>query len=109
MSRTVTFPPGKISSTIETFLDEEWYLATYLYDEDETCTLFVRRFIVRRGTTGRVWCRIENTVREYQTVAGMLNDIAAKRMKELPAEADGDLDFVPDEIRELVDNLRTLR
>ena len=109
MNSTVTFPPVKVALEVETYLDEEWYVDTYITDDDDTCTLFVRRFIVRRGTTGRVWCKVENSARSYQTIAGLLEDIAAKRMKVLPPEAESDLDLIPGEILALIDNLRSLR
>jgi hypothetical protein len=87
---------------------EGWfYLATYLqgdygdaYRKPEgrspKCTLLVRRAQVRRGPSGKEWTAIDTEALEFPNEAAMVEWIDAHNAEELPAEADGAPQYVPE-------------
>jgi hypothetical protein len=91
---------------------EGWfYLDTYFQGDygdahrkpelrDPKCTLLVRRVQLRRGPSGRTRTVIDTDAMEFPDEAAMVAWIESSGAEELPPEADGNPQYVPEEFRE---------
>lgn len=84
--------------------EEISYLPTYLVDDKPpnatgTCTLLIRRYRVVRTPKGNYNTQVKSDAMEFDNSTAMVDWIEAVGAKELPAEADGNPRFVPEELR----------
>jgi hypothetical protein len=68
-------------------------------DRSPKCTLLIRRAQLRRGPSGRVRAVIDTDAIEFEDKDAMLAWIEEHDATELPAEADGNPQYVPEGFR----------
>jgi hypothetical protein len=86
----------------ETLKERTYYLPTYLVDDkppDATgeCSLFVRTFRLVKTPKGNLRVKVEQDVWSFEDDDAMVERIQADGLTELPAEAESDRLYLPDE------------
>lgn len=79
-----------------------WYGQTYLEDkppQPPKVSLFVTIFDRTTDKNHRPVLRYKRDVWQYDSKEDMVADIVEKRMRELPAEADGNPRYIPPELK----------
>jgi hypothetical protein len=88
-----------------------YYLGTYFKDDQRadstgTVTLLARHYEVRRGKTGIVRLYQESKGFDFPDDDAMVEWIEEHDAIELPAEADGDPHFIPEEFERAVEEAK---
>lgn len=88
------------------FLADRWYYEpTYIEGKTGQLALFVRRIAVTETLAGNRRLRHGADVWTFPTEAEMVAAIEDNDLQELPADAAGDRQWTPEDMRQMVDSL----